>query len=126
MTINISNCFKQNKMVIHRNLYIWLNKCVRHYINLPTRTGNPKITTCVDENLFFNTLFKNFKLFIWSSRLTINLSGSNIHSSRRGRLVRLFKFTLKPPYSIAHDKLRLAIWDTSFWTVWLKFGHKGP
>ena len=41
-------------------------------------------------------------------------------------LVRWFKFTLKPPYSIAHDKLRLAIWDTSFWTFWLKFGHKGP
>ena len=33
---------------------------------------------------------------------------------------------LKPPYSIALDNLRLAIWDTSFWTFWLKFGHKGP
>ena len=40
--------------------------------------------------------------------------------------IRWFKFTLKPPYSIAHDNLRLAIWDTSFWTFWLKFGHKGP
>ena len=39
---------------------------------------------------------------------------------------RWFKFTLKPPYSIVHDNLRLAIWDTSFWTFWLKFGHKGP
>ena len=39
---------------------------------------------------------------------------------------RLFKFTLKPPYSIAHDKLRLAIWDTSFWNFLVKFGHKGP
>ena len=29
-------------------------------------------------------------------------------------------------YSIAHDNLRLAIWDTSFWTFWLKFGYKGP
>ena len=27
---------------------------------------------------------------------------------------RWFKFTLKPPYSIACGKLRLAIWDTSF------------
>ena len=36
------------------------------------------------------------------------------------------KFTLKPPYRITRDKLRLAIWDTSFWTFWLKFGHKGP
>ena len=41
-------------------------------------------------------------------------------------LFRWFKFTLKPPYSIAHGKLQLAIWDTSFWTFWLKFGHKGP
>ena len=29
-------------------------------------------------------------------------------------------------YSIAHDNLRLAIWDTSFWTFWVEFGHKGP
>ena len=40
--------------------------------------------------------------------------------------IRWFKFTLKPPYSIAHDNLRLAIWDTSFWTFLLKFGHKEP
>ena len=41
-------------------------------------------------------------------------------------LFRWFKFTLKPPYSIMHDNLQLAIWDTSFWTSLLKFGHKGP
>ena len=41
-------------------------------------------------------------------------------------LFRWFKFTLKPPYSIACGKLRLAIRNTSFWTFWLKFGHKGP
>ena len=29
-------------------------------------------------------------------------------------------------YSIAHDNLRLAIWDTSFWTFLVKLGHKGP
>ena len=39
--------------------------------------------------------------------------------------IRWFKFTLKPPYSIMHSKLRLAIWDTSFWTFWLKFGQQG-
>ena len=39
---------------------------------------------------------------------------------------RWFKFTLKPPYSITHGRLQLAIWDTSFRTFWLKFGHKGP
>ena len=41
-------------------------------------------------------------------------------------VVRWFKFTLKPSYSITHGKLRLVIWDTSFWTFWVKFGHKGP
>ena len=41
-------------------------------------------------------------------------------------IFRWFKFTLKLPYRITHDKLRLAIWDTSFWTFWLKFGHKTP
>ena len=41
-------------------------------------------------------------------------------------LFRWFKFTLKPPYSITHGKLRLVIWDTSFWTFLVKFGHKGP
>ena len=39
---------------------------------------------------------------------------------------RWFKFTLKPPYSITFGKLRLAIWDTFFWTFLVKFGHKGP
>ena len=29
-------------------------------------------------------------------------------------------------YSIAHDNLQLAIWDTSFWTFLVKFGQKGP
>ena len=43
-----------------------------------------------------------------------------------GELRRWFKFTLKPPNSIASEKLRLAIWDTSFWTFWVKFGHNGP
>ena len=47
-------------------------------------------------------------------------------SRLRHSVFRWFKFTLKPPYSIAHDKLQLAIWDTSFWTFLLKFGHKGP
>ena len=40
-------------------------------------------------------------------------------------LFRWFKFTLKPPYRITLDKLWLTIWDTSFWTFWLKFGTQG-
>ena len=41
-------------------------------------------------------------------------------------IFRWFKFTLKPPNRIMNGKLRLAIWDTSFWTFWVKFGHNGP
>ena len=41
-------------------------------------------------------------------------------------IFRWFKFTLKPPYNITHGKLQLAIWDTFFWTFWLKFGYKTP
>ena len=37
---------------------------------------------------------------------------------------RWFKFTLKPPYTIAHGNLLLAIWDTSHWTSFVKFGLK--
>ena len=37
-----------------------------------------------------------------------------------------FFFTIKPPYSIPIGKLKLAIWETSFWTFLDKFGHMGP
>ena len=56
----------------------------------------------------------------------VSKESAYMHSHKNNTIFRCFKFTLKPPYSIAHDKLRLAIWDTSFWTFWLKFGHKGP
>ena len=39
---------------------------------------------------------------------------------------RWFKFTLKPPIAVARDNLRLAIWDTSFWNFFVKFGHRTP
>ena len=56
----------------------------------------------------------------------INVDNLSIKVNKINLIFRWFKFTLKPPYSIAIGKLRLAIWDTSFWTFWLKFGHKGP
>ena len=40
-------------------------------------------------------------------------------------LFRWFKFTLKPPNSIAIGKLRLAIWDTSFWTFLAQIWTQG-
>ena len=37
---------------------------------------------------------------------------------------RWFKFTLKTPYTITHGNLLTAIWDTSHWTSFVKFGLK--
>ena len=39
-------------------------------------------------------------------------------------IFRWFKFTLKPPYSGAHERSLLAIWDTSHWNFFVKFGLK--
>ena len=57
---------------------------------------------------------------------TMNFCPILSHREKAFDVFRCFKLTLKPPYSIMHDKLRLAIWDTSFWTFLVKFGHKGP
>ena len=51
---------------------------------------------------------------------------NNDDSEKLWPLFRWFKLTLKPPYSITHGKLWLVIWNTSFWTFLVKFGHKGP
>ena len=40
------------------------------------------------------------------------------------RVFRWFKFTLKPPYTVAHGNFSSAIWDTSHWTSFVKFGLK--
>ena len=66
------------------------------------------------------------RLSMATSHLSNYFSKEDGNKSSESLIFRWFKFTLKPPYSIAHDNLRLAIWDTSFWTFWLKFGHKGP
>ena len=39
-------------------------------------------------------------------------------------LFRWFKFTLKPPYSRASERSLSAIWDTSHWNFFVKFGLK--
>ena len=39
-------------------------------------------------------------------------------------LFRWFKFTLKPPYTVAIENLLSLIWDTSHWNFFLKFGLK--
>ena len=81
--------------------------------NIVLMRWNFKHTTCI-------TVFRTF----WNFQHAF-LQFSE-HTEIFNMLFRWFKFTLKPPNRITHDKLRLAIWDTSFWTFWLKFGHNGP
>ena len=115
-----------------------------------TNLGNDGIsTTILSESLFFNVFFLFLEtvpsflarestalglvveiLIIFAFELTLfftHLSKVLFLSSFLAiwLIFRWFKFTLKPPYRITYDKLRLAIWDTSFWTFWVKFGHKG-
>ena len=49
-------------------------------------------------------------IFIWDMKQT-DVGGCNFEviTFDYFSIFRWFKFTLKPPYSIAHDKLRLAI-----------------
>ena len=42
------------------------------------------------------------------------------------QIFRWFKFTLKPPNSMARGNFFLAIWDTSHWNFFVKFGLKTP
>ena len=74
---------------------------------------------------FYQEFFDVVEEVMYYSLVHAFKSGELSTSQKRG-IIRWFKFTLKPPYSIAGGKLRLAFWDTSFWTFWLKFGHKGP
>ena len=51
------------------------------------------------------------------------IEGRYISSIYHAMLIfRWFKFTLKPPYSGAHEHSLLAIWDTSHWSFFVKFG----
>ena len=62
----------------------------------------------------------------WLSDWFVKSRGSNQGCPASPLVFRWFKFTLKPPNRIGRGKLRLAIWDTSFWTFLVKFGHNGP
>ena len=72
--------------------------CDKHYKNIQGLPLN-NFSSCVfpvhqalyrNKDIFHNKISQDLEVFRW------------------------FKFTLKPPYSIAYGKLRLAIWDTSF------------
>ena len=50
-----------------------------------------------------------------------------VHTEKRPKhriLFRWFKFTLKPPYTVAHGNLLSAIWDTSHWTSFVNLDSR--
>ena len=65
----------------------------------------------------------SFEVFLWDHLIA---SGVGICYRQFGTLpigiFRWFKFTLKPPYSGASEHSLLAIWDTSHWNFFVKFG----
>ena len=102
-----------------------------------TRQRLPRfLLIAIDKDVIQDLDFYEFDSFMaleevvtWLTRqinIIIRRKKLELNAKKPGAVFRWFKFTLKPPNRITRGKLRLAIWDTSFWTSWLKFGHKGP
>ena len=75
---------------------------------------------------YIDSLFKvRLQWFCWDlSSMHIESHKVNIVVFEVEGVFRWFKFTLKPPYTITHGNLLMAIWDTSHWTSFVKFGLK--
>ena len=73
------------------------------------------------QNVHIESIFGQFW---WPSYLTSKLMSISVNLIVSIYFFRWFKFTLKPPNSITHGNLLLAIWDTSHWNFFVKFGLK--
>ena len=62
-----------------------------------------------------------FTCSVFSKKITQRLM-YRILCVKRCIIFRWFKFTLKPPYSGASERSLSAIWDTSHWNFFVKFG----
>ena len=74
-----------------------------------------------DINIVKNYLERPDETMPSNGLITLSYSGTSVASPW---VFRWFKFTLKPPYRIMHEHLLSAIWDTSHWNFFLKFGLK--
>ena len=63
-------------------------------------------------------------IYLWSQGFTHSevMHELKLSTKTLTMVFRWFKFTLKPPYSGAHERSLLAIWDTSHWNFFVKFG----
>ena len=74
--------------------------------NVQMSRSTYKVTSFIDFEPYLQ-YFTNFEEYL-------NKFLQEIVNFMEDPVFRWFKFTLKPPYSITHDNLQLAIWDTSF------------
>ena len=51
-------------------------------------------------------------------------SDADVEKFEHQLVFRWFKFTLKPPYTVVIGNFFLAIWETSHWNFFVKFGLK--
>ena len=100
-------CVSMATTSIHCNVSITLLCGVLCGVHIPVKSSKTHLTSLKVRNWMRNqplsditSLFLNFSFFRW------------------------FKFTLKPPYTVAHGNLSSAIWDTSHLTSFVKFGLK--
>ena len=76
-----------------------------------------RVTRCLFVILLFYLLNRVHKHLQWYGQWWV-------HSNTYMIFFRWFKFTLKPPYTVAIGNFCSAIWDTSHWNFFVKFGLK--
>ena len=91
---------------------VWLKSCEFSKRKSVLIVGNSSMMCLLRKFLNLTYLWTFFIFYQTEWTCWVFLGGLSLH--------------LNHLYSIAHDNLRLAIWDTSFWTFLVKFGHKGP
>ena len=92
------------------------------------KTKHAYITSLLKENNYVKGSVRELQI-LQQTRYLLTFRNTTAHRHPKFKKVHLsldfpdlvfrwFKFTLKPPYSIGHDNLRLAIWDflAQIWT----------
>ena len=95
-----------------------------HNLSEPQEPVKPREKSETNDPMDVSTLSDDSEI-ISTAPLTTQHDAAPIQGPKRmSKLFRWFKLTLKPPYTVASGNLSSAIWDTSHWTSFVKFGLK--
>ena len=127
------------KIILHN--YILYNGDLTCVGTFPVDSGMPSIFTDFQHSMCYRPT-SCWKIYKYISEPSLGLLGKFQHRSDHHYIkyncailflwymsslfFRWFKFTPKPPNSMAIENFFLAIWDTSHWNVFVKFGLKTP